>query len=498
MVIVSKGGTNTFHGDAFEYLRNSALDAANYFDRPLPANNFKRLPEFRRNNFGGSVGGPIRKDKTFFYGVYERVRQSWCITIIDNVMPAACHTANNVVNNQTCLGATTAGTTTVAAVTRPLLALFPNPNLPNNQFTYPFTQPSTDNYGQMRVDQTLSDKDNLFVRYTVQDTTQTQNTPFPQFRSDAASRNQFVTLSENHIISSALLNSFRFSFSRTNAAWAINNDPGTDGPGLSFVPGLPVGTVSIAGLTSIGTAGTSPRLHKQNIFTWSDDVFYTRGRHAFKFGTLINHYQQEILNSQSYTGVANFTTLTSFIQGTPNFIRALTQGSQLIRYYHFDTVGFYAQDDWQVRPHFTLNLGLRYEFNTVPVEAHGRYSVIKDVLHDTAPVISPSVYQNPSLHNFSPRIGFAWDVRGNGKTAVRGGFALLYDLIGPQTGSNLLQSQMPPRRFRTACRETILVRSLCRSLFQRPSSLGLSAHGLEYQPDFDAPVQPDRGAATAV
>ncbi|OFW37765.1 MAG: hypothetical protein A3J28_01850 [Acidobacteria bacterium RIFCSPLOWO2_12_FULL_60_22] len=137
MVIVSKGGSNTFHGSLLEYLRNDNLDARNFFDRKT-ALTPGRLPEFKRNNFGGSFGGPIRKDQLFFFGVYEGLRERLGVTTLSNVIPPSAKVEGGLVPQ-------------IAAVTRPLLALFPDPNLlPGNQFTFPFSQPTREDYGQMR------------------------------------------------------------------------------------------------------------------------------------------------------------------------------------------------------------------------------------------------------------------------------------------------------------------------------------------------------------
>ena len=430
MVIVSKGGTNNFHGDLFEYLRNSALDARNFFDYKTPATQ-RRLPEFIRNNFGGAIGGPIKKDKTFFFGVLEAVRQRLGVTTISNTIPASARVDGAVAPQ-------------IAPVIKPLMALFPDPNLPGNQFTFPFTQPASDNYGQVRADQNFSSRDSLFVRYTVQDTQQTVSLAFPEFKTAGSSRNQFATISENRVFSPTLLNTFRFSLSRTNLDWNSADAAEATGPQVSLVPGLPVGTIGIGGLTSLGSDGTAPRVHKQNIFTWSDDLFDTRGSHSLKFGALINHYQQVIENAASFKGSASFANLAGFLSGAATSISALTPGSSIERTYHFNTLGFYAQDDWRIRSNFTLNLGLRYEFSTVPFEAHGQYSVIKDVRNDSSFTVTSSIFENPTLRNFSPRFGFAWDVKGDGKTAVRGAFSVLYDLS--QAASLLLQSQIstPP------------------------------------------------------
>src|SRR5437667_470705 len=159
VTMVTKGGTNTLHGSLFEYFRNSALDARNFFDYKTAASN-RRLPAFTRNQFGGSLGGPIKKDKTFFFGVYEVLRQRLGVTTVSNVMSAAC----NVTTNNPCVAGGN-----VAPMVRPLLDLFPLPNLPGDKFTFPFTQPTRDDYGQGRVDQIFSSADSLFGRYTIND-----------------------------------------------------------------------------------------------------------------------------------------------------------------------------------------------------------------------------------------------------------------------------------------------------------------------------------------
>ena len=432
MIIVSKSGANAFHGDAFEYLRNSAMDAANFFDKPTQANGFRRLPEFRRNNFGGSFGGPIKKDKTFFFGVFEGVKEAKGITTIDTVPVAACHTANNIVDNQACLGATTAGTTTVSPVMQPILALFPSPNLPGlpgpkNNYTFPYTQPTDDYFGQMRVDQNFSANDTVFARYTIQNTTQSVVQAFPEDGTDNQTRSQFLTLSENHIFSPTLLNTFRASFSRSVMNYR-DFASAPIGPNVSITPGWQLGNIGPGGYSLQGTSGTFPFLRKQNIFTYSDDMFYTRGRHSLKFGILFNHYQN-YLTGNAPIGTASFSNLQNFLLGNPTTVNSVAANALLDRTFHYNTIGLYAQDDWRIRPNLTLNLGLRYEFLTIPQEQKGQWGALQNIVTDANFTVGPALWgRNPSLTNFSPRIGFAWDVMGDGKTAVKGGFGLLYDV----------------------------------------------------------------------
>jgi hypothetical protein len=452
MLMVSKSGTNAFHGDVFEYLRNSAMDARNYFDTPQSAGKTlsgaqRRLPIFLRNNFGAALGGPMKKDKVLFDSVYEGLRQRLGTTIVDNVMPASCHTANHIVDVtcDTTLGA--GATETVAPVEQPILALWPSPNLPGNKFTFSFLQPAREDYGQMRVDEALSAKDSLFERWTIEDSDQPIPGFYPGYQTDGQDRTQFITVSEDHVFSSKVMNTFRDHFSRTSFYWHYVDPPEAFGPGVICVTGFPTCGASITGITALGSSGN--RRHKQNLYTMSDDVFYTRGRHSMKFGVLFNHYLQVITNGGGCCGSQAFNNLNDFLNARANLI-TINQGPSFERTYKYNTVGMYAQDDFRVTSRLTLNLGLRYEFSSTPYEAHGEWSVIKDLKLDKNYTVTPQAYLNPTLRNFSPRFGFAWDVKGDGKTAVRGGIAQLFDLGGAAPFLLQTQNATPPYSNRLA------------------------------------------------
>ena len=441
MMIVSKSGTNAFHGSLFEYMRNSALDARNFFDYKT-AINPRRLPAFARNNFGASFGGPLQKDKTFFFAVYEGLRERLGRTLLANTIATACRgPANATITNTACPQLGTVSSVTIAPVTAPLLALYPEPNLPDNRVTYPFSQPTTENYGQIRVDRSVSNNDTAFARYTIDGDESITPGPgqTPPFRIVGRSRSQFATLSENHIFSPTLLNTFRFSFSRT--VIDISSGSGLVGPQYSFLPGREIGTVSVGGLANLGPG--NPATQKQNIFTWSDDLFYTRGRHSLKFGTLINRYQQFMFSGSDSFGSVQFANLTSFLLGQASQYTAITPGSIPQRTFHFTTFGFYTQDDWRVVSGLTLNLGLRYEFHTEYNETNGYGSALRDIQHDASATLGPP-FKNPTLRNVSPRFGFAWDVRGDGKTALRGGFGLLYDIANLGGALQTTSRRTPP------------------------------------------------------
>jgi outer membrane receptor protein involved in Fe transport len=433
MVMVSKGGSNSFHGDVFEYLRNSALDARNFFDYPSAATGAGfRLPPFKRNQFGGSAGGPIKKDKTFVYGVYEGLRARTGLSELDTVMAAGCHgPAGATITNTACPDLGSTASVKVSPVTAGVLAAIPTPNLGPTRFTFPFTQPTRDDFGQIRVDHTFSSNDSIFARYTIDDTIQNYPipaSPYPQTFLIVNSRSQYGTLAENHIFSPALLSTARFSYSRTSPI--LNQSTTLTGPQYTFSPFDPlqvVPSVVVGGITTFGSTG-APNWRPQNLFSWSDDLFYTRGKHSLKFGTLINRFQQFEFNLSGTFGTVTFANVAGFLAGTPTVFTASNPGATAARSYRNSTLGFYAQDDYRVTPRLTLNLGLRYEFTTQLHEIFGIQSSMRDVQHDPAPTVGIP-FVNPSLHNLNPRVGFAWDVTGDGKTAIRGGFGVYSDLI---------------------------------------------------------------------
>jgi hypothetical protein len=456
--LVSRGGTNKFHGDGFEFLRNSALDARNFFDAGP-------IPRFQQDQFGGSFGGPIKKEKTFFHAVYEGLRSNLGLTTVDIVPDAGCHGPAGAVvwNGDSTIAARPAGSigpctqlgtdplgtgssnsVTIAPVAVPLLALLPNPNLPNDQFTFAGSQRTGENFGQIRVDHNFSNSDTVFFRYTMDDTHQTKPLQFPDVHDRYFSRSQYVTLSENHIFSPALLNAFRASFSRTGFVTQSVSSAHD-----SFVTGQSTGSMNIGAVIS-GPETYGPESYsgytKQNILTWSDDIFWTKGKHALKFGTLINRYGQGMLINFFTPGAITFPSMAGFLQGQVQSFAFTPPTSNANRYFLYNTFGFYAQDDIRVNPRFTLNLGVRYEFNTTPREMSGRQYRFLHFATETAATPGP-VIRNASLKNFGPRIGFAWDVFGNGKTSLRGGSGIYYDIAN--LGSALTQDAdgTPPLSF---------------------------------------------------
>jgi TonB dependent receptor len=446
MVMLSKGGTNQYHGNVYEYLRNSALNARNFFDGP-------KIPQLEKNNFGGSFGGPIRKDKSFFYAVYEGLQENLGFTANDLVPASGCHgAAGAVITEAACptLALAPGSSVTIAnANIAVLLSLYPNPNHGTNSYLFGPSTKVGENYGQIRFDQNFSSSDAFFARYTIDsasiNSASNQGIPipsgtaFPEFRGGGTDFDQFITLSETHFISPSLSNTVRLAFSRTNfGTFPIN--VGSLPTGIEpFIAGRPFGSFSITSLSTVGIGrlvGPPDSLHLQNIYSAGDDLFYQRGKHSLRFGTLLNRFNEALTVPVAFEGSATYSSFANFLRGIPLSYGGPLAGSDINRYFLYNTLGFYVQDDYRVTSRLIFNLGLRYEFMTTPREAAGRQYAIRNLTTDTtvlpsgelAAWIPGPVMQNKTFRNFSPRFGLAWDVFGDGKTAVRGGGGIYYDV----------------------------------------------------------------------
>ena len=369
-------------------------------------------------------------------------------------MPAAgCHgAAGTVITEAACptLGLAPGGSVTIAnADMAALLSLYPNPNHGTNSYLFgPSTKVGV-NYGQIRFDQSFSSADTFFARYTTDSANLnsasnlgnpiTSGTAFPEFRGGGNDLDQFITLSETHIISPSMSNTARLGFSRTNFG-SFPIDVGSLPTGTEpFIAGRPFGFFQIANLTSVGTGklvGPPDSLHLQNIYSFGDDLYYQRGMHSLRFGTLLNRFNEALTVPVSYEGSASYSSFANFLQGIPLSYGGPLTGSDINRYFLYNTLGFYAQDDYHITPRLTVNMGLRYEFMTTPREAEGRQYAIQNLTTDStvlpggelAAWTPGHVMQNRTFWNFSPRFGFAWDVFGDCKTAVRGGGGIYYDV----------------------------------------------------------------------
>jgi hypothetical protein len=419
---VSRSGNNSFHGSAYEFLRNSALDAANFIEN---ATSSSKAP-FRQNQFGGSLGGPIKKDKLFFFVNDEELRRSLGQTFQALVPDANAH--KGIVNG------VNVGVNPAIA---PILALYPLPTttLSGGTGSIPEqdTQTGNENYLLARVDYTLSEKDSLFVRY-VRDhgdiTYPFLGSPLPpRWPEVGSTRNQFVTLEHRRVISPTVVNLLRFSFTRTRET-DVQARPDQK-PELDFFPERHQnGGVNITGLASIGTSIFAPLLETQNKFPLADDVIWTRGAHSLRFGGAFSRVQSNFQQQGWWGGFYTFPGLTAFLQGAPNLFQGPEPGlTDSYRDFREIEVDGYVHDEWKALPKLTVNIGLRYEFVTDPTtNVHPLNAIINPPFGTYQRV--PNVFaSNPSLKNFDPRIGLAWDPFGDHKTAIRAGFGIFYDPI---------------------------------------------------------------------
>jgi hypothetical protein len=437
---INRSGTNHFHGSAYEFLRNSALDARNYFDGPS-------IAPFRRNQFGVSAGGPIRKDKTFIFGDYEGLRQSLGLSMVDNVPSLAARSGqlSGIPNF------------TVDPLVKPYLAFYPLPNglVSGDTGIYSFAGSAitTENYFTTRVDHKFSDKDSLAGSYMYDNSPSSQNDEFNNKLIFTKTRRQLVSLEENHVFQSSLLNSFRLGYHREFAAAPSGSkalNPLAADTSLGYVPGDTVGFIGVPGLTFFtgGLSTQTPAEYNWNSWQIYDNIFFTKGIHSLKFGVNV----ERIIDNQSTPsqpgGDFEFSSLQDFLtnnQANPGDSLTLIADAPGIvsrRRMRETLFGAYLQDDMHLRSNLTLNLGLRYEMATVPSETSGRLASLPSLTAPAVVVRSP-LFANPTFRDFEPRVGFSWDPFRDAKTAVRGGFGVFDVQILPANLRHTIDGTVP-------------------------------------------------------
>jgi hypothetical protein len=431
----TKSGTNDFHGSAYEFLRNSALDARNFFDG-------SSIPPFRRNQFGAAAGGAVVKNRTFIFGDYEGIRQSTGVT---NVATVPSPNARN--------GVLSTGDVTVNPASAAYLAFFPLPNAgllgkgDTGLFDFVGQQVTNEDFFTTRVDHQLSDKDSLFgtyrfdnAQFTTPDTLDTQ-------LLGSATRNQTAVVEENHIFSPTLFNSFRFGVNREVAQ---NNEsisaliPAAGDLSLGAAPGRAAAAITVPGLTAFagGLGGAGTYLFHYTSFQTYDDLFLTRGLHSLKVGVAVERMRSDILARAMPNGSFAFGSLPGFLLNEPTSLQLGQPQSLTPRGLRQTLAAGYIQDDWRLRPNLTVNLGLRYEMTSVPTEVNGKLSTLRNI-GDATPHLGSPYFSNPTLKDFEARTGFSWDPFRDGKTAIRSGFGI-YDVLPLPYEFELLASLAAP------------------------------------------------------
>lgn len=443
--VVSQSGTNQLHGTLFEFLRNSALDSPGAFDNGT-------VPPFRRNQFGGALGGPLKKDKLFLFGNFEGFEQRLAVSSL-SIVPDANARQGLLPNG-----------TPITGLNRSMLAylsFFPLPNgaeLPpiagQPGVAYSYNNPKQsirEDFGTLRGDYSISTRDTFSFSYLIDDGTSLIPLADPLFASYTILRDQVASIDETHVLSPDMLNTFRAGFSR--AAYKLNSSLLAEIPtNLSFVSGAGAGGIVIGGgvtttgngsITSAGPNNAAGAWNRRNLFTYTDGMQWSKGRHQLSFGVWLQRMQDNEDSASRQLGQATFASLTSFLQGTVSSFQVIPTANELAWRSLFGA--WYAQDAIRLRPNLTLSLGLRYEFTTGWNEPLGRasnYFTDSNGVLITSPHVGNSIYsRNNATHLLGPRAGLAWDPFGNGRTAIRAGFGTYYSLIDSLA---FLMNALPP------------------------------------------------------
>jgi hypothetical protein len=488
--IITRSGTNNYHGALWEFIRNDMFDAKSFFAQ--------EVEPLKRNQFGGTFGGPLKRDKTFFFVYYEGLRNRQGVTTVATV-PSVPERSGNF--GELCPeGFTVTGLCNnpgnqlynvfapspqpipfnqlpgINPISQNILAFYPLPNLGNNQFVTTQSKPQNGDQFGVRFDHYLTSKDTLNFRYSfnqgnVTDPLSTSGANVPGFPVGEDQRAQNFVATETHTFSPTLVGLVRFSFLRNKFLFDEHiNHTDLASLGFNYSPSLDVASgppfVQVAGFASVGDPITGPRNSYQNSFDLNGSLTWIRGRHELKFGGGWGHDQINVLQGIATNGFFVFVNapltnpLASFLIGQPIFF---LQGSgDFARGLRGNNINAYAQDTFKVSSRFTVNFGLRYEIPFPYTEIHDRQNLfepgVQSVVFPTAPagLVYPGDPGVPrgliqtKKDAFAPRIGLAWDPTGSGKWLVSSAYGIFYDPFYTGQGGPLQDPISAPPYLQTA------------------------------------------------
>jgi len=435
--IVTQSGSNALHGSVFEFLRNSAVDARNFFD-------VASIPALRRNQFGAAAGGPLKVDRAFLFANYEGFRErlgTSSVSIVPDEMARQGFLPN-------ASGVETPVPKLNVAML-PYMSFWPKPNGPEllanglpGGIALAYSNPQQsirEDLGTLRADGTLSGRDSLSAAYTLDDGENLTPLADPLFASKVTLRSQVTSLQETHLVSPQVLNTFRAGFSR--AGFSYDSAPLVSfPPSLSFVTGLGPGgivigggvtTTGVATVTAAGPNNAADVWNRRNLFTFTDELQISKGIHQISVGAWLQRLQSNDNSASRRLGQATFSTLQSFLQGTVSSFNVVSHPTELGWRSLFGA--WFVEDAIKIRPHLTFRAGVRDEFTTGWNEAFGRAANFltdsQGVLLTDTRVARSAFTENNAKRLFSPRVGLVWDPFGNGKTALRAGFGTYYTLL---------------------------------------------------------------------
>src|SRR5258708_30850899 len=389
---------------------------------------YSKKPPFRRTQFGGSLGGPVQKDRTFIFGDYEGLRSSLGVTQVDTV-PSAAARAGNLSSGEIKVDPNVLGFVN---------AFYPLPNGAllgggdTGIFTFSGQQVTPENYFTTKVDHKVSEQDGISGTYMFDSGTVRQPDELNDKRTGYDSRRQVFTVNETHTFNPRFLSSFRFGINRvvatTGLTFPSGNSHASDGSFFT-VPGKNAAGVSVTGLTQFSGGLGAPSNYD---FHWTsiqayEDLSLSRVKHSVKFGFALDRVRDNILAVSDPGGVFSFNSLSDFLTNVPFFLSAAIPSAVTERGFRQTILAAYIQDDWRWRPNVTVNLGLRYEIATVPTEVQGKLTTLRHIT-DAMPHVGDPLFSNPTLRNFEPRVGISWDPFGSGKTAISAGFGM-FDVL---------------------------------------------------------------------